>query len=147
MEIILFLIGGAIYYNLEILWRGYSHWTMFILGGLCFLIIGLLNEYKFSWNDSILTQAMIGSIAITTLEFIAGCILNLWLGLDIWDYSDLPFNILGQVCPQFIILWFFLSILAIFLDDWIRYLLYKLVPKLRLREKPHYNLKTWKENE
>ena len=52
MEAFLFLIGGALYYVIEILWRGYSHWSMFILGGICFVIMGLLNEYKFRWKDS-----------------------------------------------------------------------------------------------
>ena len=28
-------IGGWIYYSLEIIFRGFSHWSMFVLGGIC----------------------------------------------------------------------------------------------------------------
>ena len=45
----LFLVGGGAYFLIEIISRGYSHWTMFILGGICFITVGLLNEF-FSWN-------------------------------------------------------------------------------------------------
>ena len=30
-------IGGWIYYTLEILFRGFSHWSMFVLGGICMM--------------------------------------------------------------------------------------------------------------
>ena len=40
----LFMIGGATYVLIEILFRDYSHVSMFILGGLCFILIGLLND-------------------------------------------------------------------------------------------------------
>ena len=87
MEAFLFLIGGALYYLIEVLWRGYSHWTMFILGGICFVIMGLLNEYKFKWNDSLIKQSIISACIITVFEFFTGCIVNLWLGWNVWDYS------------------------------------------------------------
>ena len=47
---------------------------------------------------------------ITTVEFVAGCIVNLRLHWQVWDYSSLPFNLLGQICPRFILMWFALSI-------------------------------------
>ena len=34
--LVLAVIGGAIYVGIEMLWRGHSHPSMFILGGLCF---------------------------------------------------------------------------------------------------------------
>ena len=76
---------------------------------------------------------VICTVAITATEFIAGCILNLWLGLGIWDYSNVPFNILGQVCLAFSGVWFALSIFAIILFDWIRYI-------VEGGEKPHYRI-------
>lgn len=142
MEVILFLIGGGIYYLLEVLWRGYSHWTMFILGGVCFVIMGLLNEYKFRWNDSLIKQSIISACIITVFEFFTGCIVNIWLGWAVWDYSELPFNLLGQICLYYYLLWIPLSMVGIILDDWIRYLAYKLLhnflPNMEKREKPHY---------
>jgi uncharacterized membrane protein len=131
---ILFLIGGFIYVAIELGFRGHSHWTMFLLGGLCFILIGGLNNY-IPWEMSIIKQGVIGALIVTSLEFIFGLILNLYLNLGIWDYSNMPFNILGQICLPFSIAWFFLSLAAIFVDDWLRYVLFK-------EEKPHYHLFT-----
>lgn len=131
---ILFLIGGFIYVAIELGFRGHSHWTMFLLGGLCFILIGGLNNY-IPWEMSIIKQGIIGALIITSLEFIFGLVLNLYLNLGIWDYSNIPFNILGQICLPFSIAWFFLSLVAIFVDDWLRYILFK-------EEKPHYHLFT-----
>ena len=72
----------------------------------------------------LLWQIIIGTAIVTAAEFVAGCILNLWLGLGIWDYSNLPGNILGQICPQFTLAWAGLSLIAIVLDDYIRYWLW-----------------------
>ena len=144
MEVILFFIGGALYYLIEILWRGYSHWTMFILGGICFVIMGLLNEYKFKWNDSLIKQSIISAFIITVFEFITGCIVNLWLGWHVWDYSELPCNVLGQICLYFFFVWILLSMFGIVLDDWIRYILYLIFhgyfPFMEERERPHYKI-------
>lgn len=131
-EFILFLIGGSIYYLFEILWRGYSHWTMFILGGICFVIIGLLNE-QYDYNMPLVEQMFSSMIIITTLEFISGVILNIILKMNIWDYSNMPFNLFGQICISFMIIWFFLSPIAIVVDDYIRYFIFK-------EEKPHYKI-------
>lgn len=131
-HIILFFIGGLIYYLIEILWRGYSHITMVFCGGLCFILIGIVNEL-IPWDIKLWKQMLIGSVIVTVVEFFTGCIVNLWLGLEVWDYSNLPFNILGQVCLPFCIAWFFISLLAIVIDDYLRYWLFN-------EEKPHYNL-------
>ena len=40
----LFAFGGVVYNVIELLYRGHTHWTMFILGGLCF-VSGLIMEY------------------------------------------------------------------------------------------------------
>ena len=144
MEVILCLIGGGIYYLLEVLWRGYSHWTMFILGGICFVIMGLLNEYKFKWNDSLIKQSIFSAFIITVFEFITGCIVNLWLGWHVWDYSELPCNLMGQICLYFFFVWILLSMFCIVLDDWIRYILYielhGYFPNMQKRERPHYSI-------
>lgn len=116
----LLCIGGSIYYLIEVLYRGYSHYTMFLVGGICFVLIGLLNE-GMSWDLCIEKQVGLGLAAVLIVEFISGCILNLWLGLHIWDYSKLPFNILGQICLPFALLWIPLVAVAILLDDSIRY--------------------------
>lgn len=114
------VIGGIIYYILENIWRGYSHWTMFILGGICFIALGLINEI-FSWDTPLISQMVIGGAIITILEFITGYIVNLWLDWNIWDYSDLPYNLLGQISLFSSIGWIGLSLVGIVLDDYIRW--------------------------
>lgn len=146
MELFLFLVGGTLYTQIEILWRGYTHWTMFIVGGLCFVIMGLLNEHIFPWSLSLINQSLISAVIIIIFEFISGCIINLWLKWNVWDYSNLPFNLYGQVCLYFFFLWIPLSIFGIVVDDWVRYGVYKLAQKylpnwkLEERQKPSYKL-------
>ena len=132
---ILFSVGGTVYLLIEILWRAMrgstpTHWSMFILGGLCFLAIGAINEHL-SWDTPFIIQTFVGTAIVLALEFIFGCILNLWLGLGVWDYSDTPFNLLGQICLPFAAAWLILVGVAIVLDDYLRYWLFK-------EDKPHY---------
>ena len=130
----LILFGGFIYYLIEILWRGYSHWTMFILGGICFVCLGIINEIL-TWDTPLWKQMLIGGSIITILEFITGCIVNIWLGWNVWDYSNMLLNILGQVCLPFSLLWILLSIVCIIVDDYLRYLMFN-------EQMPHYYLFT-----
>lgn len=130
--LILIAIGGLLYVLIEYLWRGYSHWTMFIVGGLAFWMIGCINEY-IEWSMPLWKQMAIGSLIVTCLEFISGFLINIVLGWQVWDYSNLPFNILGQICLPFSTIWFFISFLAIVADDYLRYWLFG-------EEKPHYHI-------
>lgn len=118
--LLIWIIGGFIYYMIEIIYRGYSHPSMFIVGGLCLVVIGLLNEL-YSWDLYFELQVLIGDIIVLFFEFSAGLIVNVWLGLNVWDYSNMKFNIMGQICPQFALLWLPIIVVAILLDDWIRY--------------------------
>lgn len=131
-NMILCCVGGALYIVIELLWRGYSHWTMFILGGICFFYIGLINE-EFTWDMPLVKQMFIGAIVITMWEFLFGIIVNGVYNLNVWDYSNMPFNFLGQICLPYSILWFFISLPAIVLDDYLRHWLFG-------EEKPHYRL-------
>lgn len=128
----LFLTGGILYILLEIIWRSHSHWTMFLLGGLCFVCLGAINEI-IQWEMPLWKQVLIGACIVTGLEFITGIIVNLMLHWNVWDYSSMPGNILGQICPQYFILWLPVSLVAIVLDDWLRYWWFR-------EEKPHYRL-------
>ena len=130
--IVLLMIGGTIYFCIEMLWRGHSHWTMALVGGICFIAIGAINEY-IPWEMGMVQQSLIGACLVTGIEFIAGLILNVWLELAIWDYSNLPFNIMGQICLPFFFAWIALSAVEIVVDAYLRYWLFK-------EEKPHYQL-------
>lgn len=128
----LFTTGGLLYNILELAWRDRTHWTMFILGGLCFICLGLINELV-PWELPLWKQALLGAGIITVLEFLTGCFINLWLGWQVWDYSQMPGNLLGQVCPQFFVLWIPVSLAGIVSDDYLRYWLFN-------EEQPHYTI-------
>lgn len=130
--LILGWFGGSTYCSLEVIFRGRSHWTMVVLAALIFLVIGSINEI-FPWKMSLAKQGVYGACIVTALEFITGCIVNLWLRWNVWDYSNMPLNLLGQICLPFSLLWILLSIVAIIIDDYLRYLMFD-------EEIPHYYL-------
>ncbi len=125
---VLFAIGGLLYICIELLWRGRTHWTMFIVGGICFLLVGLINEI-FTWDMPLIQQQAISAVMITVAELLAGLLIN--CNYAIWDYRNMPLNIMGQICLPYTILWFFLSLPAIVLDDYLRYWIFH-------EDKPHY---------
>lgn len=129
-QLFLFYFGGSTYCTFEVFVRQRSHWSMFLLGGIIFIIIGSINEI-WGWKTDLTKQIIIGDIITTIGEFFTGCIVNLWLGWNVWNYSNLPGNVLGQICPQFMLLWVPLVILAIIVDDVIRWKFYN-------EEKPMY---------
>ena len=106
-DLIVFMTGGTIYSLIEILFRGYTHWTMTITGGLCLLIM-----YKVfgSVKMNLLEKCLFGMFVITSLEFAVGCIVNIMLGWNVWDYSARPLNLRGQICAEFSAAWFLITI-------------------------------------
>lgn len=109
------LIAGGIYLLIELAWRGRTHWTMLPLAAVIFICAGVLDEVE--RPPSIWQQVILGATIATALEFVAGIILNVWLGLGIWDYSNLPGNVLGQICPQFTLAWAVLVLISIRIEN------------------------------
>jgi len=104
----LFLLGGCGYVLLEKVWRGYSHWTMFFLGGGCFHLIGAVDTHwrrKPWWQRGLLCAAL-----VTAAEFACGCVVNLLCRMKVWDYRRHRFHLLGQVCLLYSCLWGLLSL-------------------------------------
>ncbi len=105
-EGVLFILGAIGYPLLELLWRGRTHWSMSLAGGLCLVLLLIISRIPlprpFLW--------LLGALAITGVEFAIGCIVNRWLHLGVWDYSALPLNLLGQISLPFSLIWFALSI-------------------------------------
>jgi uncharacterized membrane protein len=107
-EIIVFILGGSAYAMIEILFRGYTHWSMVITGGACVLTLYVLLQWLLSMP--LVLAAMAGAIIITGYEFCVGVIVNIKLGWQVWDYSNFQGNIMGQICPAFTIAWFSLCL-------------------------------------
>ena len=107
---LVFTTGAVIYYAIELAWRGYSHSAMSLLGGCCFLSLYLLGR-TFP-QMPLFVYCLLGGIIISGLELATGELLNIRLGLDIWDYSDLPLNFRGQICLLFSFFWCLISMPA-----------------------------------
>ena len=106
---LLFYLGGCAYLGLELLWRGWSHGSMFLAGGICFLLIGHLNEVEPRlplWG-----QALAGAGIITMVELAFGLAVN--RDFAVWDYRGMPLNFLGQICLPFTLLWIPVSLAAV----------------------------------
>ena len=107
--ILLFLLGAVGYPLIELLWRGRTHWTMSLAGGVSMVLLLYISRtalpLPLMWIS--------GALAITAVEFAIGYVVNVRLGWEIWDYSRLPMNLLGQVCLPFSSVWLVLSIPAI----------------------------------
>ena len=103
-----FGFGAVIYSLVEVVARGYTHWTMTVTGGVAFLLIYLVNVNM--KTRSLVLRCLIGCLIITSIEFGVGMLVNRGLHLNVWDYSDEKFNLLGQICPLFSFLWFLICI-------------------------------------
>ena len=107
-SLLLFLTGGIGYYAMEVLYRGYSHPSMALCGGIC--LVGIYRINSIFSRSSLLLRALMSALFITLTELICGLIVNLRMGLRVWDYSRMPCNLAGQICLPFSLLWFALSL-------------------------------------
>ena len=105
--IFIFLVGGASYNLVEYLWRGYSHWTMTVDGGICLVGIYMICTYT---DMNFIYKVMSGAMLITAVELASGLIINKLLKMIVWDYSDIPMNFMGQICLPYSLLWVALCI-------------------------------------
>lgn len=102
------LFGGIAYGLLEIIWRGYTHPSMVITGGLCFGMMLAVNRY-FAKMPLILKSAVC-ALGITAAEFCVGMLVNRLWQMDVWDYSDEWLHLFGQICPLYSCIWFLISL-------------------------------------
>lgn len=108
---LLFYLGGCAYMGLELLWRGRSHGSMFLAGGLCFLLIGHMEQVE--PRLPLPLRALAGALIITMVELGVGLAAN--RSYAVWDYRDQWGNLWGQICPQFTALWVPVALMAIWL--------------------------------
>ena len=108
---IMFLLGCFIYSLLEIAARGYTHWTMTLLGGIVGMLLYRLHGT--APRHTLLLQALSGAFIITALEMVVGVLDNLVLQWHVWSYREMPWNVYGQICLPFSVLWFLVCIPAL----------------------------------
>ena len=107
---------------IELIWRGRTHWTMLIAGGVCFVIFSVISER--CKKRTCIFKAVSCALSVTLVELIFGIVFNLVFKMNVWDYSNQPGNVLGQICPAFGLLWFFIMPLAIWAEDTARWLIW-----------------------
>lgn len=127
LEILTVYTTGALGYGgIELLWRGRTHWSMLVTGGACFLCMYLIENHS---REKVWHKLVMSAAVITTLEFLAGAVVNLRLGWAVWDYSDMPLNLMGQICAAFSLAWLIISVPGLYLCR----LLHQLLRRGRLR--------------
>lgn len=104
---LLFSVGGGAYVMLELLYRGYSHGSMFLAGGVCFLLIGGLKDLPLGM------AVVLGVLSVTAVELLTGLLVN--RNYTVWDYRDQWGNFLGQICPLFMAIWIPVTAAGLFL--------------------------------
>lgn len=126
LSMLLWFWGGTVYFLLEVAWKTATgkpemiSWTMLVLAVLLTIPVERCGE-QLPWGAPLWLQALACAALVTAAELAAGLILNVWLGLGVWDYSDLPGNFIGQICPQFAAVWFGLCLVFIPAFDWMRW--------------------------
>lgn len=126
LSLLLWTWTGTTYFFAEVVFktlRGRPEtisWTMLALAILLAIPLERFGA-ELPWDCPLWLQALICGTAIVAAELAAGLVLNIWLGMAIWDYSSLPGNLWGQICPQFWVLWCLLSLPMIVILDWLRY--------------------------
>ena len=111
-----FMVGAAGYSVIEVLWRGYTHWTMSVTGGACMFILYCINS---RFDGNIWLKCLIGAVAVTAVELVVGIVVNIILGWNVWDYSEVPLNFKGQICASYSALWFLICLPVFKLCDFL----------------------------
>ena len=107
---LLFFIGFVGYPILELVWRGRTHISMAWAGGLALMWVGAVSALPIHG----IWAALLSTLGIGGIELGIGAYVNLYLGLGVWDYSALPYHLWGQVCPEYMGLWFLLSLALVY---------------------------------
>ena len=138
LSMLLWFWGGTVYFLLEVIWKTAARepwrisWTMLVVAILLTVAVERCGE-QLPWAVPLWLQALACAALVTVVELAAGLILNVWLGLGVWDYSDLPGNFMGQICPQFFGVWFVMCLVFIPAFDWLRW-------AVEGGERPHYKI-------
>ena len=103
-----FWFGAAMYPALEVAWRGRTHPSMALAGGMAMAAIRRID--RMCKGRPLWQRALLGGLAITGVEYAFGRVFN--RRYQIWDYRKTPMNVQGQICLPFTLLWSGLSAAA-----------------------------------
>lgn len=126
LSVLLWVWSGTLYFFIEVVWKTIHgrpemiSWTMLLLAIVLAVPLERFGA-ELPWDMPLIAQSAVCGVAITAVEFVAGILINVWLGMGVWDYSNIAGNLMGQVCLPFTLLWIFLSTVGIVMLDWMRY--------------------------
>lgn len=131
-KIVLFYVGFSTYIMIEVMFHskmslfepGWSYIASGLMGATAFMIIDSFNN-SISWDIEFIIQMVLGGVVVTFIEFIVGLVSVFIFHSRMWDYSDMPMNLYGIICPQFTIFWILLSAIAIILGDIINFFIFQ----------------------
>lgn len=131
-------LSGFVYTSMEVIYRGRTDLSMYVLAAIVGLEIFLLNNTIYTFDTDFLVQVLTGALLATAGEFLFGITLN--KDYHIWDYRKLPGNIMGQTCPQFTLIWIVVCAFALVFLDWVDWHWFHNDPK------PYYRFKLINKN-
>lgn len=103
-----FWIGALGYPALELIWRGRTHYSMALAGGVSAACFRRINRMELPRP----VKAALGGSAVTAVEGLCGAVWN--RRHRVWDYRKMPMNWHGQVCLPYSLAWCVLA------DAWMR---------------------------
>ena len=95
--------------------------------------VGVVVQFLTPVENNIVLLYISSTILVTVIEGITGFLLEKIFHNKWWDYSDQPFQLFGQICLPFTILFSGLCALGIFLAAYLLYWLYG-------EEKPQFHV-------
>ena len=126
LSMLLWVWGGTVYFLLEVGYKSMTghperiSWTMLVVAVLLTIPVERCGA-ELPWGCPLWVQALACAFLVTAVELMAGLLLNVALNLNVWDYSNIPFNLFGQICPQYAVIWWFLCLSFIPIFDWLRW--------------------------
>lgn len=116
---LLMLLFGAMGYGLlEVIWRGHTHWSMLLAGGICLLALDHMDRNCGGLSEG--GRVWCAALLITAVELVFGVVFNIVLGADVWDYTSVPYNFCGQICLPYFLIWVGLAAVLVRLVRWLR---------------------------
>ena len=103
-RMMLFVLGGSGYLAIEVAWRGSTHWTMFLAGGVSLCLLQTLAARRLALPAA----AGLGAAGVSAVELAVGAFCRRVLHLAVWDYSREWGNLAGLICPRYTFYWFVL---------------------------------------